>query len=490
MVAASRGTVYLIAAQAVFVFLGFLLNAYLARSLSISDFGILGVAVTLSLTVATLLASGFSGATAKFVAEAPSKAASIQFYCERNLVKYSIVGAMAVLIFGYIFAGGFNEKFSVFALGAVIVFTQTFFNQRLSLRSAFKDFEKVAIGIASLGFTKLLLAFAFISSGLGALGAIAAHAFSPIVSFILTGRRKLENNAFFDEKKINDYALLYGLSAGVVLLVQNVDIFAVELLLKDSVVTGLYVSSTALSRAMVVLLGAIAVGIFPSISLLTSQKSAKTQNYLRTVFLYVFTLLIPIALFFSAGAYNLLSLFFSEKYVAATGFLQILSISAAFTTLIFISFAVFNAAGETRKTLKLALVFLVIETVAILLGFTIFGYSASVLAYSVLATTVIAFVITAFALRSEFGEVLPAKQLVKLIAAGLASTVVFIIVQSLLLSKWMLIPATVAGLFVYAVLIGVLKVYSKEDVRLVNGFVSKAFQPALLEIERLFGYNV
>ena len=114
MVAASRGTVYLIAAQGVFIFLGFLLNAYLARSLSIADFGIVGVAVTLSLTITTILASGFSGAIAKFAAESPSKAASIQFYCEKNLVILSNAGAVAVLIFGYIFAGGINPKFLIF----------------------------------------------------------------------------------------------------------------------------------------------------------------------------------------------------------------------------------------------------------------------------------------------------------------------------------------------------------------------------------------
>lgn len=489
MVAASKGTVYLIAAQATFVFLGFLLNAYLARSLSISDFGIVGVAVALSLTLATILGAGYSGATTKFIAEAPSKANFIQYICEKNLRTFSLLGTIGIVLFGYGFAGfALNEKFWIFAIAGVIVFTQTFFNQRLSLASAFKDFEKVSIGIASLGFTKLVVAFALVTSGLGAIGAIAAHAFSPLFSMLLIDKKKLENKGVFDRKKITDYALWYGLSAGVLLLVQNVDIFAVDVLLKDSVLTGLYVSSTTLSRAMVVLLGAIAVGIFPSVSLLSSQSSVKTRQYLRSVFLYIFTLLIPIALFFSAGAYNLLALFFSEKYIAATGFLQILSIAAAFTTLIFISVAILNAAGETHKTLMLSLFFLVLEIVAILVFFSFIGSTGTSLAYAVLFATLLAFLITASSLLSKFGNVLPTQSIAKLLCAGIVATVIFILVQSLFSSKWALLPAAASGLFVYAFLIAILKAYKEEDIRLVNTFVPKVFLPWLLQLEHKFGY--
>ena len=53
-----------------------------------------------------------------------------------------------------------------------------------------------------------------------------------------------------------------------------------------------------------------------------------------------------------------------------------------------------------------------------------------------------------------------------------------------------ILSSMLIGLFIYAVLIGVLKTYNDEDVRLVNSFVPKVFQPWLLQVERAFGYIV
>ncbi len=490
MVAASRGTIYLIAAQALFVLLGFALNAFLARSLGPGEFGVLGVAITFALALTTLISAGFTGATAKFASEFPAKAGFIDRYVSKVLLVFSAIVVVLTFAFADFIAAFLGSASLAWPLrfASLLIPTQVIYSERLSLLNAFKNFDKIAIGIAALAASKLAIAFGLVWSGFGVVGALFGHVLSPLVGFLLAGKKVVETKEVFSVDKIKQYALPYSISAGLLVIVQNLDIFAVQAIVRDGVTTGLYVASTTLSRAMVVLLGAVAVGMFPTVSQLTSQKSRNIAPYIRTALLYVFTLIIPISFFLASSSYNVLALFFSEQYIAGSSFLQVLSLSAALTTVMFVCFGILNAGGETKKALFITIVFLVVES-----GFIWFAGNVSGavgIAYATLFSTLLLLASTLFIISNLYGKILAITPLVKLILSGVIASVLVYLLQQLVTSKWMLVPAIAIGLPVYFALVALLRAYSLDEVKLANGFVPKVFQPWLIKVETLLGYKL
>ncbi len=490
MVSASRGTIYLMIAQAMFILLGFILNAYLARALSTEEFGILGLVVTASLIFVTFISAGLTGATTKFIAEKNGEQSAADV--DRKVTKLLLFGSIicgVLFFFGAEFLAqlvGNSKLVRPFQIAAFLIFTQCFYSQRISILNAFKDFDRQAWALVSLAFSKVLISVVLVVSGFGLIGAIAGQVIAPLVGFLVAGKKQLLDKSKVSQRDLLNYAWPYALTAGLLLVFQSIDIFLVQALVQNEVTTGLYVASNSLARAIVVMLSTVAVGIFPSISSLTSSKSTKTNQYLQTVFLLVLAIGVPLCLFIYGGANNLLAIFYSEKYIGAAPFLELLAISSLFMSLVFIAIVVFNAAGETKKALRIMTLVVLLQ---IVLTFSLVRqFDAIGGAYAALVTGIISALFVVYLLSHKFGSMFRLKSLGKLLISGIVSFLILLVIQGLLQSKWMLLPAMLVACIVYGVLIALFKLFSPAEVTIINSVVPKIFQSRIIEFERLFGY--
>lgn len=492
MISASRGTVYIMAAQVVFVLLGFALNAFLARALGVENFGVVGLVTTFALVVLTLMSAGFNGATTKYAAQFPQSAGFIDKYCTKVLLVATIAFTLLVLIFAEFLANLFGNIALAYPLrvAALIIPFQSLYTQRLAVSVAVKDFDKMALATVSLAVSKLLIAVALVMNGFAVIGAIIGQVVAPLFAFFVLGKKVSLNGTKykvkFDIAKLWKYALEYTAGASGTWLVQSLDIFLVQALVNNPLTTGLYIAASTISRAMVTIIGVVAVGVFPYISKLNNVKTTTAQNYIKVSFLFLLSLLVPICFFMYAGAYNLIAIIMSEQYASATIYLQVLSLSAAFITLVFVSHAMLNAAGKTKETMFLAFTMILLDVIAIFIFAT--NYGAIGAAYGVLVATFISLLLTFYLLNQTFGAIVNVVPVAKLIIAGVIATIPIFLIQSILLTKWSLIPAFAIGGICYIVLLVLLRVYKNEDVKLVNSFIPKVFLPWFITIERLVGY--
>jgi stage V sporulation protein B len=477
----TKGTMYLIAAQAVFLVVGYVVQITLGRLMGPEVYGVFGVILGFMGLVTLIPSSGVPVAVSKFVGENEEKAGGIMR--EGLKIQLAICTVLFVIYFSSagLIASAFSDPRFVFYIqfSSVSIFLAGIGYLYYNYLSGMRYFREQSVVYAVSSITKLL-AILLVVLGFGLLGALSDYLFSYfailVLSFWFSGKI---TGGRFDWRKLFYFSLPLIVYAALSNTLQNMDLFMVKALLKSDDLAGYYTSASMIGRLFYFLIGTFFATLIPAISNSIAEKDKKrTTMYVTTSIRYAVMLLMPISLAVSPTATGLASIVYSAKFAQAGEPLSIFIFGACFLTLLTGFSSMIIAAGRPKICMG---IFALACAISLALGITlipVMGISGAAVATA--GSTLVGMVIAAYYVAKEFGCLMSVKSLARI---SLASLPVYLLALFIRLPNNWLLPVEYAALFgIYVVILLATKEIGKEDFKMVEKIIPK-------ELKSLAGYK-
>lgn len=460
-----RGTLYLMVASGVFLVSGYVIHVGLGRYLGPESYGVFGVVLGLMMIADLLLTSGWPRGASKYIAEDNTRLGSIVRAGTRIQVLISLI--VFSLHFGL--AGFIADQLGDPALASYIrvsAFVIPFYALRAIYNDGYlnglRQFDKqtkVRIWSATV---RVAAVFALVAIGLGVKGAILGYLIAALFGFVLAFRylgHVQQSSINFPYSKLVKFGLPATLFAAMLLLIMNVDLFAVRAIVPGMASAGYYTSAATIAKLPYSIVSAFAFTLLPFISSATSAANTElAASYIRQSMRYMLMLLIPTAAVISATSADLLTLVYSSRYLEAARPLSILVFGLVFLSVFFVLANVIMGSGKPMMTLGM-----VLPLVGSDIGFNILlvpKYGLSGAAWATTMTGFLAMCIAAVYVLWRFRALVNAKSLTKMC---LASLVIYVVAQQVSLSPLWL-PLIYIGLFaLYVGLVWLMGELGRED---------------------------
>ncbi|MFC1590874.1 oligosaccharide flippase family protein, partial [Candidatus Omnitrophota bacterium] len=351
----ARGTLYLIAAQVIFSACNYAIHFWLGRRLTPDIYGICGVVLSFLVVLSMPLQSGALKAVSKYTAENEKLAGQIK----NTGIRFQVI--LALLIFAVFFPAadliakllrdpGLTPYLRLVALFVPIYGIAAVYVGVLNGIRSFKEQAKTSVVYS---VSRIAAVFIFIALGYKIYGLLGAYFLGAAIS-LFTARyycnlKVSPAEGDFRLGRISSFAVPIILFTSALTLMVNLDLFFVKALLKDAAQTGFYTSASVLAKIPYIALSAFSVTLFPSIA--RSAASGKenidlTRKYIRQSLRYISILLIPISLLVSATSGQIVSLIYTDRYLAACQPLSILIFGLTGLSVFIILTTIISASGR------------------------------------------------------------------------------------------------------------------------------------------------
>lgn len=324
----------------------------LARIISPTTYGTIGVLLSLLTVLQIFLINGIPTAAAKYLSEG----ANGKEIRDRSLILqliYTLFIAFLVFITAPIIADLLNDQTYApyIRFLPIVIFVRSINQLFNNFFNGYREFEKQSIHMAIDSFPRLLFVFAFVYMGYGVYGVLGGYAAASLIAIIYA-------IIFFDPKKTNksiSYRQILNFSFPVIIysvffhLITSLDIFFIKSSTISGEYVGFYTSARVLSTIFSIISVSFSLTLLPSISHSFSTEDIKnTKSYIQTSLRYLFIVFIPTALIISVYSKELLSLFFTPEYAHAGNALSILIWGWFFLQTFFVLSAMINASGKSK----------------------------------------------------------------------------------------------------------------------------------------------
>ncbi|WP_202318654.1 oligosaccharide flippase family protein [Archaeoglobus neptunius] len=302
-----------------------------------SDFGSLGVALSVLYIASVVTQNTFSWPATKFIAVNPENGA--------RYFRTALVGNLILALAASFLIIHFGQ---IMLLVAASLLLTAIVNSYVSALRGFKMFLPIAVANTANPVVKILVAAALVIAGYGVLGAlaglVAAVAFSAAYLAIVARKIEFGKSSGWSFKMVRESASMSVTFLGIFFLV-NGSIVMLKLSGFSDVVAGSFNAALTVSRAVFFLASALITVTFPYVS---SESMGERLSFesLKYVILFAF----PIALSMSSNPEAWLTVFFSNKYVDAGIFLRYLGLGVGFLSISTILASNLLALGKSRFT--------------------------------------------------------------------------------------------------------------------------------------------
>jgi len=485
-----KGSAIVFTALALSALFGFLLRMFLARSLSVADFGLFYAVFTFVSFFALFRDLGLNSALVKYIPEFSVRK-------EFDTIKSSITIAV---LFQAIFSFSVATILFIFSGQVALAFFKTeaatlplqimsvwFFliGFHWLIRSIFQGFQNMPayasmefFWILSVLLATILLVRVF---GQGVAGAASAYlvATPVVIVFALAYFRKRYPQVFRERtsitkplaKKLFAFALpiLIGGLGGMILGYMDTLMITAFRTLPE---VGYYQAARPTSGILEYLAGALTIVFFPMVSELWARRERRLLNSMLH-FLIKFSLLatIPAAFVFIAFPNIIIRLIFGSGYLAGSTALQILGGGAVFTIFFVILASAIQGIGKPIVTLKVVGIMACLNFVGNSLLIPPFGIEGA--AVATVISSILGLALLFYHARKLIGFTLPASFLLKTIVGGLFTlAIIFGLKSALALPAWPEAFVVMAlSLLFYVVWILMTKTITKDELRLVARIV-------------------
>jgi len=252
-------------------------------------------------------------------------------------------------------------------------------------------------------------------------------------------------------------------------LVVSLDLFFVKAILGEKVQAGFYTSAAALSKVPYFIFLALGDTLFPSIARSTSNRGSVelTKRYINQSLRYALMFLVPCSFIISATSRDLISLVYTEVYLAAVAPLSILIFGLTFLCLFIILTTVITASGKPRISLVMILILLAIN---ILLNTTlvpIYGLIGAAVATTI--TGFLGVLISGIYVYSHFHTLTDLFSLFRIVGA---SSIIYLCARVFPVAGIPLLAYYAGLLLIYFVLLFIFREIKREDIQVVRGVLS------------------
>lgn len=486
----AKGTFIVFAMLFISGILGYALRIFMARSLSLGDYGLF-YSVFVFITFPMLFRDmGLNSALGKFIPEflVERKFANIRASIE-YAVKIETVVSLAIIAIIFFSRNLIAEHFFRNQSAAVLItpllvffFVHMFFQIFKSAFQGFQDMKLFALSeviyIASI-LASIGILFSFSPSPeYAAWGYVAGTAVVSAVCGILVCRSlaklpvegKSENGL---EKKLMTFSIPVMLTGTASLALGYVDTLCITFFRPIDEV-GLYQVALPTSQIMLYLSSALIAILFPVIAEMWARKKYRSVSG-GTVLLikFMFIGILPLGMIMLAFPEIVLNILFGPIYIGASPALQILGIGFVFYTLGSILATVINGIGKPIVNTKIVFVVSLVNIAANILLVPFYGITGS--ATATMVSYVLYFCLSRFFLGKELEKInvrlyIPRLPVIKIIAGSLVSLTIILLMKNALIMDPMMEMAIIlpAAFVFYAVWILFSRCLDKEDVKMIK----------------------
>ncbi len=333
-----RGASLLTLGQCSLVISGYVVNVMLARILGVESYGTYGLLMSILVWIEMILASGTGTALEKSVATQPGRAKDLWRQALRLQGAISIaLFSLTIILAPFVSILLKDSQLTFFIrFAALDLLFFGFFRLGRGLDTGLQQFERVAVIVGVYAFLKTAAIPLLTLSPLGLMGAFAGNTLASVgavvVVFAFASHVAESSPAEHPNDLNNNFLAVIPLSVFVVtaMLLVSLDLWVVKSLGVSDRITGLYVAATMIPKA----LSMLSAGRMGMMTSLVSRAKA-TGDYMSTrgsilrIGSLFGSLIGACALFVYIFAESLIRFIFSDIYVEATPYLQVLIFSYA-----------------------------------------------------------------------------------------------------------------------------------------------------------------
>ncbi|MBI3255388.1 MAG: flippase [Candidatus Andersenbacteria bacterium] len=465
------GAISLSLAQAVVLLLGYATHFWIPRVLGAASYGIFGIILSVQTIFGLLITLGVPAAVSRFVAQHEDSAQSILRKSLRLQTLIAVIVASISLalspLISYLL--GDRSLLPYLAFVTLIILCQAFYPIYVQFLSGMHRFHRQATLTSLYAIAKLVGAIGLIYV-FHLYGALAGFALGGIMAGVIgwwwtrgVGGSKPYN---VPAKDLLSFASLYVLTLAGLQILMSLDLFMVKALLKDDTAVGYYNAASTLARIPYFLLQGLSFILLPSVSALTKpgQDHAKAAQFIRDTLRYLIALIVPSVALAAATSRELVTLFFSAKFLPAAPTLTILMVGLGALAFYLLLANIAAGAGKAKVAFLITILMIAISFCTGI--YTIRTYGLPGAAWQTTISAIIGFIILAWYTFRTFKIPVPSRSMVNiLIASAIAVTPTYFWKAGSLM-----LPIQYLVLYaVYVVCLYVLGEITTSDRRLVGG---------------------
>lgn len=366
----SRGAIFVISSQVIFLFSGFALNASLARLLGPEDYGIFVLVLSILIIVELFVNTGIPDALKKFGGENPDVLHIIVKKTFPWQLVYCFVAFAVLLITAPLFGAVFHDERLPFLLriASIDIIFYGLYKYFASVQNGLHDFFKYALLGIIYSLTKVAAIIGLVIGGFSLAGALVGNIIGSVIGlgfgiyFAKFPKAKIKKY-IVDKKKYLHFVvpnILY--SVGLNLLF-SVDLWCVKYFLSDLQV-GYYVSAAALAKLPYFLSIGLSAVLLPSLSLtIASKENARTRDVISESIRYLLIILFLLNIVVVANHRLIIELFFGIDYSTAGPILSILIVGLSFTTLMAVTNTILISKNLMKSCFRQIVFLLILDVV-------------------------------------------------------------------------------------------------------------------------------
>lgn len=351
----SRGAVYMLSAQAIFVVTSAFLHFWLTHRLGPARYGTFGVLLVIYSLANLVQNSGIWPAMSKRIAESPTRAAGL-FRTGAN-VQLAWCGITTVVGLALAWPVAWLLRDAslgpLIALAVLLVPLFALYSIANGYHNGLHSFDVQASMLISYTLGRLaatLLLVSALPENLAPVAALVGFAASPLFG-LLSGLKGLPRPGRGDRgwRELVVFAWPVTIAAGSMVVVMSIDVLAVKALVGIPALVGYYSAASTISSLPYAAFSALSVVILPTVASARaetsdSESAARISDSLRLVLV----LLLPVVLFPAALALGVVTLACGPAFAGAAPPLMILLIGYGFLAYALIEQNVANGLGKPR----------------------------------------------------------------------------------------------------------------------------------------------
>jgi stage V sporulation protein B len=353
----ARGILYYFLSTSAFIICGYAIHIGLARILGPAGYGIFGIVISLSGMSYLFFNNGIQFAVSKHVSEKGASAYPVL----KSAIKIQFVFGLSLTL---IWIGLADQIASwlhdlslviYIRLSALAILPLALYEAMIGFLNGTRSFGRHAFVEIVYSMSKVVAVFLLVYLGFQVKGAIVGYVVAAICGLIVAAitSRSPDKQGRFGLRRLITFALPVMISGVATSMLMNIDLILVKSILKVNDLAGFYTSASNIAKPLWFLSTAVGAALLPMISQSTSaDDSISAKKYIGQSLRYAAIILLPLTVIISAGAHNIVSLLYSNRFVSASSPLEVLVFGFLFLSMLTILCTVIAASGRPKTAMS------------------------------------------------------------------------------------------------------------------------------------------
>jgi O-antigen/teichoic acid export membrane protein len=488
----AKGTIIIFLMTILSAFVGYVLRMYMARNLTIAEYGLFYTVFIFIGSLMTFRDIGMNEATVKFIPEfiVKKRFDKIKYMLFFSTIFQLIISMLIAIVIFFLsnwlslvfFKNSMASEILPMMLSFFVIIT-VFYICKFSFQGfqktsllAISDFIYISTTTAAVMIIFMIMGPSISNAAYGyVLGSIASSIICVVLMvrifpYLIKG--KMEVDLDFTKKfVIFSAAIIMFISSNYIMV--SIDTLMIAFF-KGPEAAGLYQVAAPIAQSVIYIAIAMWSMLFPFISEIWTRGQFNLVSKSREFLLKIsFLLTIPICLILLSFPEIVINILFGAKYAGATEALRILSMGFLFYNLGLISVAVMNGMGKPMINTKITIIAAIFNLFANIVLIPLYGIEGA--AFATTVAYFIYFVLSQHFLNQEFRKNrikfnVPYGSMIKTFIGGLATLlVIFLLKSTIQLDVWLKLLAVLIPAFLfYLAWILFSKCIDSEDLRMLK----------------------